>query len=207
MKYKLRIFVLLIFLVFIPLYLFWLQAIKPVNPANNNYVTFSIKSGEDVRTIAQRLEKEKLIRSGVIFFIKARFTDLGKNIQAGDFILGPEMSMNEIAGELLHGRSDIRLTIPEGWRKEEVAMRIANNLGLPENEVVKNAQEGYLFPDTYSVPKEATGMAIVKIMGDNFNKKTAQVRKAAENNDKITFEQAVIIASLIEREAKLPEDR
>lgn len=207
MKRKLKIVFFLSIFIFIPFYFYFLQAVKPVNPYDKNYVTFSISLGEDVRTIAQRLEDEKLIRSGLVFFLKARFSDFGKKIQAGDFILGPEMDMSQIARELLHGKSDIRLTIPEGWRKEEVAMRIANNLGIPEIEVLKNTREGYLFPDTYSIPKEATGIAIIKIMEENFIKKTAKLQKETANNPKVSFDQAIIIASLIEREAKLAEDR
>jgi UPF0755 protein len=207
MKYKLTILVALLLFILVPSYLYYLQAIKPVNPMDNTGVNFYIQSGESVRQISQRLYDTKLVRSSLIFFLKARLTELGKNIQAGDFILSPSMDMNEISGELLHGTTDVRLTIPEGWRKEEITLKIAAEFNIPESEILKTAREGYLFPDTYFIPKEATGEKIVKIMEDNFAKKTANLNKSKLNKHNITFDDTIIIASLIEREARLPEDR
>ena len=206
MKQKLSILLILAVLILIPLYLYYQQSLNPVNPLAKDSVTFSIKSGEDVRSIAQRLYDENLIRSSLVFFLKARLTDYGKKIQAGDFQLSPSMGMQEISQELLHGTSDIRLTIPEGWRREEIAMKITNQFDIPENEILKTAREGYLFPDTYLIPKEATGSTIVKMMEENFNKKTQKAREAG-NKKSLDFEEIIIIASLVEREAKLHEDR
>lgn len=207
MKYKLRVLFFLTLILLIPLYLYYQQAKKPVNPVSKESVKFTIEQGEDVRTISERLEDDNLIRSGVVFYLKARLTDFGQNIQAGDFILSPAMDMKEIAQELLHGTADIRLTIPEGWRKEEIATKITTEFDFPESEILKDAREGYLFPDTYLISKDATGSQIIKMMEDNFSKKTANLNKTALNKHNITFDDAVIIASLIEREAKLPEDR
>ena len=206
MKQKLSILLILAVLILIPLNLYYQQSLNPVNPLAKDSVTFSIKSGEDVRSIAQRLYDENLIRSSLVFFLKARLTDYGKKIQAGDFQLSPSMGMQEISRELMHGTSDIRLTIPEGWRREEVAMKIANQFDIPENEILKTAREGYLFPDTYLIPKEATASTIVKMMEENFNKKTQKAREAG-NKKSLDFEEIIIIASLVEREAKLHEDR
>ena len=206
MKQKLSILLILAVLILIPLNLYYQQSLNPVNPLAKDSVTFSIKSGEDVRSIAQRLYDENLIRSSLVFFLKARLTDYGKKIQAGDFQLSPSMGMQEISRELMHGTSDIRLTIPEGWRREEVAMKIANQFDIPENEILKTAREGYLFPDTYLIPKEATASTIVKMMEENFNKKTQKARESG-NKKSLDFEEIIIIASLVEREAKLHEDR
>ena len=57
-------------------------------------------------------------------------------------------------------------------------MKIAGQFDIPENEILRTAHEGYLFPDTYLIPKEATGSQIVKMMEDNFNKKIQKVREA-----------------------------
>lgn len=206
MKQKLYILLILLVLLLAPLYLYYYQSLKPVNPGNSEAINFSIKSGEDVRSIAQKLYDQKLIRSSLVFFLKARLTEYGKKIQAGDFLLSQSMNMQEISQELTHGTSDIRLTIPEGWRKEEIAMKITGQFDIPENEILRTAHEGYLFPDTYLIPKEATGSQIVKMMEDNFNKKIQKVREAIKQKG-LDFDEAIIIASLIEREAKLPEDR
>ncbi|OGG02299.1 hypothetical protein A2W14_01050 [Candidatus Gottesmanbacteria bacterium RBG_16_37_8] len=207
MKYKLTILFILLLVFLLPAFLFWQQALKPVNPLAKNYISFTIEKGEDVRSIGKRLEDEGLIRSGLVFFLKARFTDFGKNIQAGDFVLSPSMDMMTISDDLLHGTTDVVLTIPEGWRKEEIAMKIANTFSIPESEILSIGREGYLFPDTYHIPKEATGSQIVKMMEDNFAAKTAKLNKNALDKYQLTFDEAVIIASLVEREAKETADR
>ncbi|MCL4376817.1 MAG: endolytic transglycosylase MltG, partial [Actinobacteria bacterium] len=96
---------------------------------------------------------------------------MDKKIQAGDFRLSPSMDANQIAKLLTHGTLDVWLTIIEGTRKEEVAQVVSQNLDIPEIEFLKYAKEGYLFPDTYLVPKNATAVAVIKLMEDNFNKK------------------------------------
>src|SRR3989338_7668552 len=207
MKQKLKILFILILLLFIPVYFYYQQAVKPVNPLDKEQISFSIETGEDVRSISQRLYDEKLIRSSLVFFLKARLTEFGNKIQAGEFMLSPSMDMEEIAGELLHGTMDVKLTIPEGWRKEEIAMKITSQFNIPESEFLNKAREGYLFPDTYLIPKEATGSDIIKILNDNFNKKTKSFQNGNSALINISLEEAVIIASMIEREAKFPEDR
>lgn len=207
MKYKLTILFIVIVVAIGFSYLYYLQAIKAFNPLSKDSVDFVIKPGEDVRTISQRLENQNLIRSGLVFFLKARLTDYGKNIQAGDFLLSQSMNMEEIAEELLHGKADVKLTIPEGWRKEEIAIKITSQFSIPESEILKTAREGYLFPDTYQIPKEASGSLIIKMMEENFDKKTAKIYKDGLSKRNLSLDQAIIIASLVEREAKLPEDR
>ena len=207
MKYKLTILIFLLLIFFIAVYLFWLQAIKPVNPLDKDSRNFVIEKGEDVRSIGKRLEDVGLIRSGLVFFLKARLTNYGRSIQAGNFLLSSSMDMQTIADELLHGTLDVKLTIPEGWRREEIAMKIATQFGIPESEILKDAREGYLFPDTYQDSRDASASDIVRMMEDNFNKKTEKLNRDKLTQNQISFDEMVIIASLIEREAKLDTDR
>lgn len=187
---------------------FWYsQSVKSVNPLDDKLVTFTISEGESVRTIAERLENESLVRSSVAFFIRSRFTPLGKNIQAGDFLLSPSMDMETIGQSLQHGTNDTRITVPEGWRKEEIAMKIAREFGVPESEFLTLAKEGYLFPDTYQIPKESNANDIIAMFLANFDNKikTLPLDKLDEKN--ITLNDLIIIASLVEREGKHDEDR
>ena len=207
MKKKLPVLFVFLLIILIPLFLWWQQAAKAVNKADSALISFTISQGETVRQVADRLEKEGLIRSTVAFFLKARFTPLGKNIQAGDFVLSPSMELSTIAESLQHGTTDVRITIPEGWRNEEIAMKISREFGLPESEFLKVAKEGYMFPDTYLIPKETAASEIGAMFLSNFDKKVKTLDLAKMEEKELTLDSLIKIASLVEREAKLNEDR
>ncbi|MBI3955583.1 endolytic transglycosylase MltG, partial [Candidatus Gottesmanbacteria bacterium] len=188
-------------------YFWWQQANAPVDAKATESKIFVIKRGEDVRTIAKRLQTEGLIRDPVAFFLYVRYGGLQQNIQSGDFRISPAEDMQTIANNLTHGTLDVWLTTLEGWRNEEIATKLSQELSIPEVEFLKVAKIGYMFPDTYLIPKDASATAVVNIFTDNFNNKvTANVVEKAKNQG-FTLDQVVIIASLVEREAMLDEDR
>lgn len=207
MKKKIIVLISILSTLFVLFSLWWMQAVKPPNPISKQSITFIIKKGENSRGIAERLKKEGFIRSSLAFFILARFTDLADKLQAGQFALSTSMNMENIANTLTHGTIDIKVTIPEGWRNTEIALKLAQELSIPEAEFLKVAREGYMFPDTYFFPKDASSSTVAKIMLDNFNVKTAKLQEKKNLGDKLQFDDLVIIASLVEREAKLDEDR
>lgn len=207
MKQKLSVLISLFAIFGITFFLWWNQAIKPADPTNKLPVTFTVKMGENSRSISERLKNQGLIRSSIAFFLRARFMGLGNDIQAGQFILTPSMDMDTVATTLTHGTVDVRITIPEGWRNEEIALKLAQELSIPESEFLPLAREGYMFPDTYLVPKDATASAVAKMMLTNFNNKTAKSDENKLRRNGLNLNELIIIASLIEREASLPEDR
>lgn len=207
MKHRLTTLLTLIFILLIMSYLWWYQAIKPFDPTDKSPISFSIASGENAKTIADKLYKMGLIRSKLAFYLYTRFTRVATNIQAGDFILNPSMNLSLIANTLTHGSQDVRLTFPEGWRNEEISLKLARELSIPESEFLKFAKIGYMFPDTYLIPKEASASNIAKIFLDNFNNKIKKIDNNKLTDQKITVDELIIIASLVEREARFDEDR
>ncbi len=202
---------LLLFFIVIFLGLFslawWKQANVPVNKNDKSTEIFVIKRGEDVRTIAKRLQNEGLIRDPIAFFLLIRFGGLQEKIQSGDFKLSPSMDMETVANNLTHGTLDVWITTLEGWRNEEIATTLSQSLGIPEVEFLKVAEIGYMFPDTYLLPKDASAGAAVKIFRDNFQAKVTPtiIEKAKQKG--LTPYELVIIASLVEREARHTDDR
>lgn len=207
MKKRLNIFLGVILTGMLLIFLWWKQALQPVNPNDNKQITFTVSRGVDARTIADNLRKTGLIRSPVAFFLLARFGNLGANLQSGNFRLNPSMNLHEIAQTLTHGTQDVWITIPEGWRREEISLKIAKELSIPENEFLKLAKEGYLFPDTYLIPQEASATAIIDIFNKNFQKKVTAEIIAKANRKNLNSDDLIIVASLVEREARLTEDR
>ncbi|MBI2617434.1 endolytic transglycosylase MltG [Candidatus Gottesmanbacteria bacterium] len=206
---KKKFFVLLIILSCFSLvvFLWWYQAEKAPNPKDTAMTIFSIEKGENIKNIADRLEKQGFIRSPLAFFLLARFGGFSQRIQAGDFRLSTSMDLQTVIESLTHGTVDTWIVIPEGWRSEEIALKLARELNIPEREFLHVAKEGYMFPDTYLFPKDATAGAVAKTMMDNFDKKADERIRTLASKKNLTLTELITIASLVEREAKFSEDR
>ncbi|MGB9911431.1 MAG: endolytic transglycosylase MltG [Microgenomates group bacterium] len=192
-------------------FFWWQKGIKPVTSSLGKQEvkkTFVVKKGEDVTSIAKRLEEEGLINDRFVFQLLVFLKGLKGKIQAGSFTLSSSLSPEEIALTLTRGTNDIWITFPEGWRKEEFARRLKANLENFEEKKfldLTNKLEGYLFPDTYLFPKNIDEEKIVKILKENFDKKAQPFLD--EEKESLTSYEKLILASIIEREVKYPEDR
>jgi len=188
-------------------YLYYKEGTLPVDKTSQQSVIFVIRRGENLSGIANNLAHQKLIRNKIVFYMVVKRLGIERKIQAGDFRLSASLDTHEIAKSLTHGTLDVWLTIIEGMRKEEVAQLVSQSLNIPEIEFLNYAREGYLFPDTYLVPKNATAVAVIKIFEDNFNRRFNDELKEKTKNKGFTVEQIVTLASLVEREARFAEDR
>lgn len=200
--------VVVLILVFVIISVFWWQSgVLPVNSQNNSPKIFVVENGQGVREIANSLKKEGLIRDPVIFFLITKQTGLDKKIQAGDFRLNSSMNAYEVAESLTHGTLDIWVTIPEGYRAEEIADILEDKIPNYDESwrEALNQNEGYLFPDTYLMPRDADIDTIISIFKNNFQTKYDSVKSLKTNN--LSDAQTLVLASLVEREARLEEDR
>lgn len=204
---RLIIFFFILVLVAWGAWFWWQDSIGPSDSSDTIPVQFTVQSGDGVKAIASNLAMQKIIRSPTGFYLLVKLLGIERQLQAGEFRLSRSMDAKTVALELTHGMSDLWITTLEGWRVEEIAARVTKDLDIPEQEFLKYAREGYMFPDTYLIPRDATAAAIAKIFMDNFDKKvTAQMREDAKKTG-LTFEQIIIIASLVEREGKSATDR
>src|SRR5258708_4281252 len=99
----------------------WINGITPADPSNHNTQSFEVTQGEGVRQIANELKAQGLIKDPIIFFLLIKQKGVGEKIQAGEFQLSPSMSAGKIADVLQLATDDVRITIPEGKRAEEIA--------------------------------------------------------------------------------------
>ncbi|MCL4354495.1 endolytic transglycosylase MltG [Patescibacteria group bacterium] len=206
MKKLLVLIILIVFFSSITI-LWWTNGLKAVDSKNTTAKIFVIKKGQGVREIANQLKQEGLIKDPIVFFLNTKRLGLDKQIQAGDFRLNPSMNSTEIAQNLTHGMLDIWVTIPEGKRAEEIADELQEKIPTYQEDW-RNAlatNEGYLFPDTYLIPRDANIDMIVSLMKNNFNKKFDSVKEGKTSN--LSDEDVVKVASLVEREAKHDTDR
>ena len=199
MSNKLKIFFILIIVFsaivagFLPIInaVFWTKAEKDSQ--------FTVKAGEGTREIGQNLKNENLIKSawlfdGVIYTKKWL-------LQTGVYHITPEMNLIDIAKLIHEGKvEEYLVTIPEGWRVTQIDAELAEKGLIKKGELTKiaTANEGYLFPDTYRLPKDTTAEKIKNLMIENFKNKTKDMKVTS---------QTIILASIVEREAKFDEDR
>lgn len=187
--------------------IWWKNAMSPVDENDTKPITFVVPKGQGTKEIAKRLASEGLIRSQIGFYILVRFFNTNGQIQAGEFRLNKTMDTRTIAKELTVGKMDVWVTIPEGWRTEEIATEIAKELNIPEKTFLEEAKEGYMFPDTYSIPEDATAGAVVKLFSDTFYEKVTPQMIADAKKEGLSLSSVVTIASLVEREGRNNQDR
>lgn len=179
------------------------------------------------REIAHRLRSLGLIRSQWAFLAVGRLLGELGHLQAGEYELDPTMSPVEILDKL--SRGDVRaywITIPEGTTLRDVArileqqrladptrfMLLATRAGLrlgSDYGITRRNLEGYLFPDTYKVPRGMSEEQLVRMMLAAFRREVLRgMREEIQTRTNgLSVEDSIILASLVEREARLPEER
>lgn len=189
----------LVVLIGVIVFFWWRNGSAPVNASDEAKKVFVVERGAGIRQIANELKKEGLIRDPIVFFLYVKKTGKDTSIQAGDYKLSPSMNLAKVVDELLVGRLDIWVTVQEGRRAEEVADILKQDIPSYEEswraELIEN--EGYLFPDTYLIPRDADIDMVLSIFKTNFENKVAEAGLSTHPN----LSRLVTIASMIEREA------
>ena len=186
----------------------WNSQIAPVSNDSATKVVV-IPKGEGISAVAERLYSQGLIKSALAFKIYAKLNNLNGKIQAGSFKLSPSMSLKDVSDALTKGTDDVWVTLVEGWRVEEMVARLNGELGMSSNsgnwknaEFLKLAKEGYMFPDTYLFPKDATAEFVASTMQNTFEKRYNDDLKSKIKKQGLTETEGVILASLVEREGR-----
>lgn len=178
---------------------------QPVSSDNKELTRFVIPKGQSVMVVADRLVEGKFIKNSKLFQLVYRLSEDKYSIQAGSFELSQSMSLTEIMEVLSDGADDVWITFPEGIRREEIAESLSGYdlVSFDEEEFLLQTvgMEGKLFPDTYLVPKEITTQALISLMSNTFEKKIATFADDIEESD-YSLDELIVIASLLEREAK-----
>jgi UPF0755 protein len=193
-------------------------------------VTFVVEPGETAVEIADRLKQAGLVSDAELFRRYVQYHGLDAGIEAGDFVLRQTMTIPEIAQALQKGqRPEQVVTIQEGLRLEQVAALVAEQTGIPEDGFLALATdgwrdaglpfdfladlppsatlEGFLFPDTYRLPENATALDLLGRMLETFDRRVAPEMRAAAANRGLDVYELATLASIIEREAVIDEER
>ncbi|MBE9524178.1 MAG: endolytic transglycosylase MltG [Chloroflexi bacterium] len=183
-------------------------------PANKLGVDtpFQVEIGESPNDVSRRLESRGLISDASAFRAYLIYTGVDMLIQAGEYTLNPSFSPLEIASILQDSTpSKGNLTIFAGWRLEEIGAALpTSGLALDPEAFIARAQqentEGYLLPGTYSLPRSIRPEALILILGNAFVQAISYEINAGIEQQGISLDQAVILASIVEREAVVDDE-
>lgn len=167
-----------------------------------------LEPGIGVRTIASRLEAEGVISNANVFLAGVRIHRVERQLRAGEYEIPARASMAAIMGILREGRSILhRITIPEG-RTSEQAMLLVNAHPALEGEMPPTPAEGALLPETYSFTRGTTRQKIVADMAAAATRTMDELwEKRAPNLPVKTREEAIILASIVEKETGVASER
>ncbi len=178
---------------------------NPVSVDSTEQQEFVVAKGDPIALVARKLKEANLIRAPFAF--RMLVTTRNINIQAGQYNLSPSMSTYEIAQTLTHGTFDYKITIIEGLRVEEIAEQLNSEIGLPIEEFLEDAEEGYVFPETYFVPAEISAQGFASLMRATFDEKVNAEIKDDIAAQGLSLDEVVTLASIVEREANTAEAR
>lgn len=182
-------------------------------PANFSPGTIiKIEPGNSLRSVSLKLKRENIIRSRIAFEVFAIMYNGEKHIISSNYLFENKLPVYEVARRISRGEyhlAPIVVTIPEGFDTVQIADAFASKLAnFNKNKFLLEAvkSEGYLFPDTYFFFNNANETDVIKSMSDNFEKKINPLLPEIISSGQ-TKKDIVIMASIIEREAKGEIDR
>lgn len=201
---------------------------------DSNSVIIDIPEGASTETISELLKSKNLINYAIIFKFISKYKHYDNQYQFGKHKVASGLTYQQLMDILIQSpavENDGKLTVPEGYAIKQISQKIGGikdfnpktfeeNLVIDKfdyrflNEIPKDSYskrkylfEGYLFPDTYELGKDETEETIIKKMLDRFNEVFVDkyYNRAKELN--MTVDQVITLASLIEREAKINDER
>ena len=188
---------------------------------------FEVGAGESVSMVCLRLEQQGLISDAELLRTYLVYTGLDRLLQSGQFKLAPGMSPVQIAQEMFDATpKEAVINILAGWRIEEVAANIAaSGLAITSEEFTSAAYapsptylsylpisdieslEGFLFPGTYVIPRDAGIEAVFEAILREFSKQIDQSLLDGFNRQGLSLYEALILASIVEKEAVLDQEK
>lgn len=184
-----------------------------------------IPMGATTSEIGRILERERVIGSDSFFGVAAWLRRIEGRIQAGRYELREGMGIMAALNALARGPDEkgTGITVPEGYSLRQIAERVGARTRIGEDAFLNAGEggsvrssiqppdvatlEGFLFPETYFVGNTETAAGLVKRMVQEFDRRTAGLDWSGAEARRLTRYQTLIVASLVEREARVDEDR
>ncbi|QOV93232.1 MULTISPECIES: endolytic transglycosylase MltG [unclassified Novosphingobium] len=170
-------------------------------------IEFDVGEGEGLSALADDLQGQGAIGSATLFKLRAKLLGGGTDIKAGSFLI-PRRASEATVLEILKGDKVIRrlITVPEGMPSILVAERLSANKDLTGE--ISAPEEGSVLPDSYDWQKGEPRAAVLKRMQAAMDKTLAELwAKRSPRTVAKTPQEALILASIVEKETGKPEER
>lgn len=203
--------------------LLWYALSGPAPSTTGATRTVIIRPQTGAFDIAQSLKAAHVIRSRVAFLAVAVARGTHRHLLAGEYEFAAGLNLLEIIRRLEQGRGLVhQVTIPEGLAAQQIALLLEqkglvdrdrflsllrDRQWLQQYRVDGESLEGYLFPDTYRLVKGLSEEAIIQRMVQRFGEVFGPAERVRAQELTMSVAEVVTIASLIEREAKMEEER
>jgi UPF0755 protein len=184
-----------------------------------------VPEGASLRQIGHQLEQDGVIHSARAFELVGRLLRAERQLRAGKFLIPARSAPHQIVGLLVHGpMMPNEVTLPEGLTLWEVASVLAAEAQVDSAQFVAAASdslvtagfgirrptlEGYLYPDTYDVPVGMPVTDVIALLVGRSQAVLATVMDGQKPPEPLTTEpeSVVILASIVEAEARVPAER
>ncbi len=192
------------------------QVTQPLNPKGQEQV-FKIQQGEPIESFAARMQKAGIIRDAGALRDYLIYTGQDKSVQAGNYKMSPAMSVVDIAGLVQDATpTEVTFVVWPGWRMEEIAESLpTSGLNITPEEFLgvadgahegfdflkgESSAEGFLYPDSYVMPRSATVGQLTDAMLRNFSLHFTVDLKEGFDRQGLSVYEAVTLASIVQRE-------
>ena len=203
------------------------KSLNLLNKKNySDFVRFNIPYGVGTKQIADNLYDVGVIKSKFAFRIMSKAYGFDGKYQAGMHLVSKDYSYAQIMNALTGKSDSIRITIPEGYCYRQILDTLIQNGIVTEEEFIRAMNEevfdykfvaeakkrdiwleGYLFPDTYEFLQTETPKEIIDKFLKNFDRKFDSSFYVRAKRMGLTQDEVVTLASIVEKEAKLSQDR
>jgi UPF0755 protein len=206
------------------LILVWLTVgLYPPRNLASEKVFFEVEKGMRISTAARALKDKGLIRARLPFVISYHLFFYPQKIKAGEYAFSSPFRPKDILDMMVKGKVYLHtVTIPEGLTGQEIAPLVLPLLSdgedgfaaafrsiEPISSIDQGAKnlEGYLFPETYSFPKGISAKEATEAMVAEFKSVFDETLESKARALQMTIRKIVILASLIEKESSIPEEK
>jgi UPF0755 protein len=183
---------------------------------------FTVSRGESLADIARNLERAGLVRSGPAVKWLARWRGVEDQLRAGEYVLSAALPPGEILAKLAEGRvKTYELVVPEGFTMAQIATRLEAAQLADADQFLEAARdpataaalgieggtlEGYLFPETYRIPRGLSPHEIARILVAQLFQVWEEIEARARDQD-LSMRDVVTLASIVEKETGVAEER